>query len=489
MNERNLLRTLIDNIPDAIFAKDIKGRFILKNLADARRMGAASTEETIGKTDFDYYSPELAAQYDADDQKVIQSGEAVIDREEQIIGPTGYSGWVLTTKLPLQDHEGKVIGLVGIGHDITERKRAEAKNRQHIEHLMALSEIDRAISGSFDLKFVLFKLLAHVTGQLAVDATDILLLEPSSDMLAYAVGVGFRTSEFEHARLRVGQGYAGTAALEQQTVQAFDLLTRKTGFLRSSGFKAEEFDSYIGLPLIVKGKVLGVLEVFQRGPLRPDQEWLDFLHTLAGQAAIAIDNAAMFEGLERSNTRLAMAYNATLEGWSRALDLRDKDTEGHTQRVTTLCVRLARNYGLPGEELENIRRGALLHDIGKMGVPDSILLKPGPLTDEEWVLMKRHPAIAHDLISPIEFLRPAIDIPYCHHEKWDGSGYPRGLKGEEIPIAARIFSVVDVWDALTSDRPYRAAWPGDKALAYIQEQSGKQFDPKVVSAFLTQGMG
>ncbi len=375
---------------------------------------------------------------------------------------------------------------VAVFENITERKRAEANARRHIDHLMALSEIDRAISSSFDLHFVLFKLLAHVTGQLGVDATDILVLNASTDTLEYATGIGFRTTAFQHTRLRWGQGFAGTAALERRTVQATNLRTHQTDLLRSPNFKSEEFDAYFGLPLIVKGKVLGVLEVFQRSPLDLDQEWLDFLNTLAGQAAIAIDNARLFEHLQRSNFALALAYDATLEGWSRALDLRDKDTEGHTQRVAAACVKLARGFGLEEEELENVRRGGLLHDIGKMGVPDSILLKPGPLTDEEWVVMKKHPAVAYELLSPIEYLRPALDIPYCHHEKWDGTGYPRALQGEQIPVAARIFAVVDVWDALTSDRPYRKAWTEEQSLEYIQSQSGSHFDPHFVEVFLEE---
>jgi putative nucleotidyltransferase with HDIG domain len=181
---------------------------------------------------------------------------------------------------------------------------------------------------------------------------------------------------------------------------------------------------------------------------------------------------------------LFMAYDATIEGWSRAMDLRDKETEGHTLRVTELTLRLAERMGIGAPAAIHIRRGALLHDIGKLGVPDSILHKPGKLTDEEWTVMRRHTESAREMLSPIVYLRPAIDIPYCHHEKWDGSGYPRGLKAEQIPIAARIFSVVDVWDALTSDRPYRPAWSREKTIEYIREQSGKHFDPRIVEAFL-----
>jgi len=190
------------------------------------------------------------------------------------------------------------------------------------------------------------------------------------------------------------------------------------------------------------------------------------------------------EQLHEAHLELADAYDATIEGWSRALDLRDKETEGHTKRVTEMTIILARAMGIFGEDLIHIRRGALLHDIGKMGIPDGILLKPGPLTSEEWDEMKKHPFYAYEMLDPIAYLRPALDIPIGHHEKWDGSGYPKGLKGEKIPLAARIFSVIDVWDALCSDRPYRKGSGYIEVINYIKEHSDVSFDPKVVAVFL-----
>jgi HD-GYP domain-containing protein (c-di-GMP phosphodiesterase class II) len=237
-------------------------------------------------------------------------------------------------------------------------------------------------------------------------------------------------------------------------------------------------------PLIARGQVLGVLEVFHRNPFTPNDDWVDFFEALAAQTAIALENASLFDNLQRSNIELSLAYDATIEGWSRALDLRDKETEGHTRRVAEMTVQLARVMSIQEDEIVHIRRGALLHDIGKMGVPDSILHKPKKLTDEEWKVMQKHPQYAFEMLAPIAYLRSALDIPGCHHEKWDGTGYPRGLKGELIPQAARIFAVIDVWDALRSNRPYRAAWPEDKVRKYIRAESGFHFDPKVVNVFL-----
>ncbi|HWQ11211.1 MAG TPA: HD domain-containing phosphohydrolase [Roseiflexaceae bacterium] len=190
------------------------------------------------------------------------------------------------------------------------------------------------------------------------------------------------------------------------------------------------------------------------------------------------------EQAQRAAAEISQAYDLTLEGWAHALDLRDKETEGHSRRVTELTVRLARMLGMDEEAITHVRRGALLHDIGKLGIPDRILLKPGKLTEEEWAVMRMHPVYAYEWLAPIAFLRPALDIPYCHHERWDGAGYPRGLAGEAIPLAARIFAVVDVWDAMTNDRPYRAALPTPEVFAHIRSQAGRHFDPQVVEAFL-----
>lgn len=187
--------------------------------------------------------------------------------------------------------------------------------------------------------------------------------------------------------------------------------------------------------------------------------------------------------VERTRS-LIITYDDTLEGWARALEMRDNETGNHTERVTDMTIWLAVTMGMRGDDLVHIRRGAILHDIGKMGIPDNILHKAGPLNDEEWEIMRRHPEFAVTLLSSIEFLKPALEIPLYHHEKWDGTGYPQRLKGEKIPVAARIFAIVDVWDALRSDRPYRKSWPPEQVQLYIKEQDGKQFDPEVVEAFL-----
>jgi putative nucleotidyltransferase with HDIG domain len=368
--------------------------------------------------------------------------------------------------------------------EVEGKLRAQEQLQVQVQHLGALRSIDMAITGSLDLRVTLGVILEHVTTELRVDAASVLLLDPHSLTLRFAAGRGFRTAALQHTHLPLGEGHAGLAALERRIVRVPNLTEEENGLRRAPLLANEGFVAYFGVPLIAKGQVKGVLEIFRRESIEANGGWMDFLEALAGQAAIAIDSVGLFDDLQQSNLSLMLAYDATIEGWSRALDLRDKETEGHTRRVNEMTLRLARSLGMSEPELVHVRRGALLHDIGKMGIPDQILHKPGPLTEGEWELMRKHPVLAFELLSPIGYLKAALEIPYCHHEKWDGTGYPRGLAGEQIPLAARIFTVVDVWDALTSDRPYRAAWPKGKALEHIRGESGRHFDPRVVEAFL-----
>ena len=246
----------------------------------------------------------------------------------------------------------------------------------------------------------------------------------------------------------------------------------------------DHIHGWLGVPLIARGQIIGYITLDSNTPCAFHETDAALAQAFAHQAAAAIDNARLFASLEQTNEDLSKAYDTTLEGWGNALELRDKETQGHTRRVAELTLRLARQVGMHEPELTHLRRGVLVHDIGKMGVPDRILHKKAPLTKKEWEYLRRHPQYAFDLLYPIAYLRSAIEVPYCHHERWDGKGYPRGLIAEEIPLAARIFSVVDVWDALLSDRYYRKAWPRQKVLKYIRDQAGHQFDPRIAEIFL-----
>ena len=787
--ERDLLNTLINTMPDNVFIKDVMGRIVLDNHAHQRALGANALEQVMGKTDFDFFPRELAAQYDADEKRVIRSGEPLIDKMEPFLDKDHNQRWLLTTKVPLRDRQGNITGIVGYNHDFTQRKQAEellreseeryrsilentglgvfestpegriirlnlafasmfgfdspeaaiqgipnvaqtiyvhpesraqfvqyvldhpgmatfeneyrrndgtiftgllrlqalknAKDQsiylfgfveniterkqaqeaihQHVaeletlyesglilgqlltpkeiaqklielmssrlswhhvtirlyhpedetlellafkvpsmmstvelqvieqrfktmipkvgkglsgwavqhnqvvrvgdlshdpryvetepdlrsgmyiplkvgervvgvisiesekpeafseaderltitlanqaavalenarlhqetlhqvKRLEALHTIDRYIAGSFDQRLTLELLLTHTLEQLEVDAAVIFLLEPYQRTLQYTVGKGFHTHLVEGiSNLKLGESFAGQTVLERRMVHINDPREHGQKSDLSKLWLEEGFKSQYSIPLIAKGQVKGALSVYHRKVFTPDPTWVNFLETLAGQAAIAVESMQLFNGLQQANMDLTVAYDATIEGWSQAMDLRDKETEGHTKRVTEMSVQLGRTMQLGEEYLVQLRRGALLHDIGKLGVPDHILLKADKLTDEEWQVMKKHPQFAYDMLRSVAYLHRALDIPYCHHERWDGTGYPRGLKGEEIPLAARIFTIVDVWDALTSDRPYRQAWSKPDALKYIREQSGKFFDPQVVDIFLKE---
>lgn len=367
----------------------------------------------------------------------------------------------------------------------SEGDRAAEQARRQVERLESLRRIDLAINSNVDLRYLFQVFLREVTSQLKVDAADILIFNPKTQTLEHAASQGFRTDGITKSNQRIGDGLAGRAALERKIVHEPDI-PKATTLYHGELIDGEDFVCYFGVPLVARGQVRGVLEVLHRSPIVPDSSWLSFLEAMAGQAAIAIENAAMLDELQRSHTELKLAYDHTLEGWVKALDLRDKETEGHTQRVTEMTVRLAKAVGVSADDIEHIRRGALLHDIGKIGIPDDILHKPGKLTEEEWVVMRKHPVYAFEWLSPVSYLRKALDIPYCHHEKWDGSGYPRGLKGEEIPLSARIFAVVDVWDALRSDRPYRAGWPIAEVRKYLEDNAGSHFDASIVEVFMRE---
>lgn len=366
---------------------------------------------------------------------------------------------------------------------ITSRQQTE----QQLDFVRSMRDIDQVILSSMDLKLSFEIILAHVLNQLKVDAASILIYDPFSNRLEYKYGKGFKTTEINKSSLYIFESLAGKVAYNREPVFVDDLQKDENKKI-SPLTTIEEFKSYYATPLIIKGEVKGVLEFFNRSTMDPDEIWVDMANTLAYQTAITLDTFAMFTSMQKSNHELTLAYDETIEGWSRALDLRDKETEGHTQRVTTKTLRLASYLGISGKELTYIRWGALLHDIGKMGIPDHILLKPGKLTDEERQIMQQHTCFAKELLSPIKYLGRSLDIPYCHHEKWDGTGYPRGLKGEEIPISARIFAIVDVWDALTSDRPYRSAWSKEKTKEYILSLSGIQFDPQILKKCMDSGV-
>ncbi len=486
LEEQQFSTAIVENLPGLFTLLGRDGRFTRWNNNFPRVIGlseselaAATLEQVIGARDHDEVRQHV--------RRVFEQGHS--STEASIVTRDG-------TEVPYLLSGSRVeLGgkeyVAGMAIDRSELKfamtRIEAMSEEleeRLERITALHRIDQAITGSLDLNLTLDVVLEQVTSRLKVDGASILLFKPANYTLVFGASKGLKSRALEDKVVPLGEGPAGRAALSREKIVLSSAAELAAAFPNLDSVVPEGFEGYIATPLVAKGDLQGVLETFLRRPLELDANWHDYLNTLATQAAIALDNTTLFQNLERSNLELRLAYDRTIEGWARALDLRDEETEGHSRRVTDLTVRLAERMGVSPENLVHVRRGALLHDIGKMGIPDQILLKPGKLSEQEWEIMRRHPTYATELLAPIEFLAPALPIPRCHHERWDGSGYPAGLKGEQIPLAARIFAVVDVYDALTSDRPYREAWTKERGIEHIASESGAHFDPAVVDEFM-----
>lgn len=360
------------------------------------------------------------------------------------------------------------------------RSRAEQDTRVRLDQLASLRAIDQAILSGADLSDTLKLFLRESQIQLGAQSARVYLFDDAisgvplsvgdSPLIGGPVGVPSGTDSGPRARSVLAE-----RALHSGIIETLELDATHSGDIQGV---------LCAIPLSSQGKIVGVLEVEVSTALVSSPEWEQFAYTLAGQGAIAVENKRLIQALQDSHTQIRAAYDDTIAGWAAALDLRDQETVGHSWRVMDSTVVLAEQMGISSAEIVHIRRGALLHDIGKLGIPDEILRKPSALSEGEWVIMRRHPGYAHEWLSKIDYLRPALDIPLSHHERWDGMGYPEGLKGEAIPLSARIFAVVDVWDALTNDRPYRSAWTHAQALEYVRAESGKHFDPEVVRVFL-----
>ena len=432
-------RFLTENIIDIIWAADLEGNLTYISPAVEKMLGftpeeitAMSMDEYTVREDYDALMARLAEELAKPPEDRAHSTflEARYKtKDNHLVFVELSASWII-------DEQGNYIGIQGTTRDITERKKLEEKiiesKKMYQSVVDTQQEMIRRYMPDTSLTFV-------------NDAYCRYYGKNRQEML------GHRFLEFTPLELH------------DEILEVINSLTPDNPIVRH--------EHYVLLP---------------DGSIRW-QEWAEqAFFTKKGEIK-------EFQGVGRDITErrqaednLLKAYDVTIEGWAHALDLKDKETEDHSQRVTKLTLRIAREMGVKDVDLAHVRRGALLHDIGKMGIPDAILLKPGKLSDEEWELMKKHPVDAFEMLAPIDYLRPALDIPYCHHEKWDGSGYPRGLKGKEIPLPARIFAVVDVYDALTSDRPYRKAWSENEALEHIKNESGKHFDPDVVEMFLKE---
>lgn len=460
-----LFRALIDQSNDAIEVVEPDSARLLDVNHQALIDLGYTRDEYLSLTVFDI-NPEIdAEQFEKLTETLRDTGTQYVQGLRRRKDGSTFSVEVSLTYARLD--QGYIIS---VARDITERKK-----RQHeLETIAEVGAALRVADGLDEMRpIILQELLSILGGEGAVMATA----DTGTGEVTIDLGAG-AWSDLTGKRLRPGDTIVG------QVMRSGELFVSNL----VAGDPSDPLPktqvpvmAVAAIPLEARGGIIGALALGRATSFASED--LRLLTSFGDMVASSVRRVSLREQAERDALELSRAYESTIAGWSRALDLRDHGTEGHTERVTELTLRLARAAGLPEDELAHVRRGALLHDIGKMGIPDAILLKDGPLSDSEWDIMRQHPVNAFSLLLPIEYLWPALDIPYCHHEKWDGTGYPRGLEGEAIPSVARLFALADVWDALLSDRPYRKAWPEARVAEYIRDQSGIHFDPKAVELF------
>jgi len=363
-----------------------------------------------------------------------------------------------------------------------DKEEAEAELKRRLTELEVLYNISSSLRYLESLDAMLQSLLDQTISALHTDTGAIWLSNQDKNVLKQLSARGWFV-ELDGLTLKQGEGLVGNTFLQDQPKFCPEFIREPDISNKIIGQVPAGWGGAL-IPIHSNEEKIGVMVIAVELPRELTVEDLKLLSSIAEMAGIAVHRLRLFEELQTATEALVSAYDETIKGWVAALELRDQETEGHSERVTELTLLLAKMMGVKEEQLIHVYRGSLLHDIGKMGVSDSILLKPGPLNDREWEIMRHHPQYAYDMLTPIDYLKPALNIPYCHHEKFNGTGYPRGLKGEEIPLEARIFAVVDVYDALCSDRPYRLAWSKEDALEHIKKESGAHFDPQVVKLFL-----
>ncbi|WP_161602512.1 PAS domain S-box protein [Tautonia marina] len=479
------LQAIMEAVPDILFVLDLDGRLIRWNHR-LEQLTGLTPNELDGRQSVDFFPPEEEEQVIEAMSRVYAEGAATY--QGHLLRRLGDPCPVHITAAPLRDPSGAVIGMAGVTRDMSDRLELEAELREQAEAVEAINRVGLMLASELDLGS-LVQAIADAAVSLTGAGFAVLFTEaPNEDERIYRM---FTSSGSDHLESAEVPGLSWIELLRPmfrgQGIIRLDDARLDPHFQRVAGGSSDgpSLVSCMALPLVgPSGAILGAILLGHERPGVFTERSERLVAGLTAQAAIALENARLVAGLEHANTELEAAYDATIAGWSRALDFRDHETEGHSRRVTALTLQLAQRMGVSEAELVHLRRGALLHDIGKMAIPDRILNKPGPLDESERAVMERHPVLAHAMLAPIPFLQSALDIPYCHHERWDGNGYPRGLVGEQIPLAARIFAAVDIYDALRSDRPYRSAWTECRTRNHLRRLSGSHLDPEVVRALI-----
>jgi len=477
-------RALIEQSNDAI-CLEVDGFFEIINQKFIQVFGIAKTADIHNEIDFMHLvAPQSCAFVHVQRQRLLQRNVLNARYEFSAINRMGEEIEV-EASCSVFPYQGGTA-LQTILRDITDRKRAERAEHEQRVLAEALRDTASALNSTLNFDEVMVRILSNIGRVVPHDSSNIMLIDDDGDTVRIVASQGYNLLGLEGYQERVALSIRGTESLSHMYDCGEPLVVSDTTF-ESSWINLPEtswIHSYAAAPIKVKDKIIGFLNLNSPIPNFFNRTMADRLMAFADQAGIAINNARLLRDLNLTNIELRNSYDKTLQGWSMALELRDYETEGHSQRVVDLTLQLANKMGISEPDLTWIRYGVLLHDIGKIGIPDRILFKPGALDADEWEIMRRHPEYAMRILKPIPYLEKSIDIPYCHHEKWDGSGYPRGLRGEEIPLAARMFSIIDVWDGMRSNRPYHRSYSFDHVAAYIKKEAGKQFDPHIVELFL-----
>ncbi len=478
-------RMLIDQSNDAIYVEHC-GNLIITNQKFNELFGIGRDDPKVSSKGLLQFVLPASRPLVKDLQRQIMTGQVSNLRYEfSAKGADGRSLELEASSSALPYLDG--IAIQSILRDITDRKRTEQGEREQRILAEALRDSASALNNTLETDEVIERIFSNVARVVPFQAASIMLLEMKPRPQARVVACsGYQLhggQDWLKKQLFTLENSPNLRCM-YDTGKPIVIPDTAKSRLWATATESRWVRSYTGAPIRVQGEIIGFLNLEADIPDYFNQTHSERLQAFADQAGVAIHNSNLLTDLRKSRDELYIAYETTLEGWSKALELRDYETEGHTQRVMDMTMKLAESYGITGAELVKIRYGTLLHDIGKIGIPDSILFKPGPLNEEEWEVMRRHPMYAQRILAHIPYLQDSLDIPFSHHEKWDGSGYPRGLKGKNIPLSARLFAVVDVWDGLRSNRHYRSGWPDEDVIRYIQDQSGKHFDPQVVEVFL-----
>jgi len=392
--------------------------------------------------------------------------------------------WIASEFAMSETNTQTTISICEISASSIKRGQKFDRTQLRLQHFGVLRDLDRSISQKENLISIFDLSMAYIMEQLGAHAVAVLLLNSSKDKLECIHGKGIQSIDFYRTSMPLDDCFKSQANISNYSKEdLFRVFECRENCERAKMFADRGYATFYGAPLVINGEVIGVIEIFHQQTLIIDRDRNYFLETLASKIADAIANTGLFNDLLGSDIPLPLFDQNGLSNLTRALKLQSEETEVHALKAASTAAALAHSLGVGDNHLGSVKRGALLHDIGKLGIPEDILNKPGPLSGYEWNIMRRHPVYAYNLIKPIPSLKDSIEIPYCHHEKWDGTGYPRGIEGKDIPISARIFSVVDVWEALRSNRPYRSAWTDNQARNYIHQQSGSHFDPEVVNKF------